>query len=50
VQPATFPDNRQVAKVGGTIAGNARKAIESKTGQPVITDKNAQGSLLGKMK
>ena len=31
----------QVAKAGGSIAGNARKEIEQKTGKPVITSKNA---------
>lgn len=37
-----FSQNKQVAKEGGTVAGNARKEIESKTGQPVITHKNAK--------
>jgi len=36
-QPKTFPDNRQVAREGGGIAGNARKEIEAKTGKKVIT-------------
>lgn len=31
----------QVAKAGGSIAGNARKEIEEKTGKPVISSKNA---------
>jgi len=31
----------KVAKDGGSIAGNARRAIEMKTGKPVITSKNA---------
>ena len=39
--PATFEENRDVAKEGGSIAGNARKEIEANTGRPVITEKNA---------
>lgn len=41
-QPKTFPENRQVAREGGTIAGNARKQIEAKTGKGVITGRNAK--------
>ena len=40
-QPQTFEENREVAIKGGSIAGNARKSIEDRTGQPVITAKNA---------
>ena len=32
-QPKNFPANRKVAKQGGKIAGNTRKAIEKKTGK-----------------
>lgn len=39
-QPKTFPENRKVAKEGGTIAGNARRQIEKKTGKKVITRNN----------
>ena len=42
-QPRSFPENKQVAGEGGTVAGNARKEIESKTGKNVITSKNAKG-------
>jgi len=31
-----------VAREGGTIAGNARKEIEIKTGRRVITNQNAK--------
>ena len=31
--------NQAVAREGGGIAGNARKEIEARTGQPVITSK-----------
>lgn len=41
-QPKTFPENKKVAEEGGTIAGNARKEIESKSGRKVITKKNAK--------
>jgi len=40
-QPETFQQNVSVAQTGGRIAGNARKEIESTTGKPVITPKNA---------
>jgi len=42
-QPKSFPENKKVAREGGTVAGNARKEIESKTGKKVITRKNAKG-------
>ena len=41
VNPQGLEENREVAKEGGGIAGNARKEIEQKTGKPVITSKNA---------
>ena len=34
-------ENRQVARRGGKVAGDARKAIEADTGKPVITSQNA---------
>lgn len=40
-KPATFSENLEVAKSGGEAAGEARKAVESRTGQPVITSQNA---------
>ena len=36
-QPVTFAENMAVAKSGGEAANEARKAVERKTGQPVIT-------------
>ena len=36
-EPETFPENRQVAREGGGIAGSARKQIEAKTGKPVVS-------------
>lgn len=41
VRPETFEENRQVAKRGGRIAGNARRELELETGVPVITAQNA---------
>jgi len=40
-QPENFPESKKVAKEGGTIAGNARLEIESKTGKKIITSKKA---------
>ena len=40
--PIGLSENRKVAHEGGTIAGNARKEIEERTGQPVITSQNAK--------
>ena len=40
-KPETFEENKAVAHAGGSIAGNARKEIEEKTGRPVITSQNA---------
>ena len=39
--PQGLEDNKQVAQDGGSIAGDARKSIEDRTGKPVITSKNA---------
>ena len=39
--PETFSENIDIARAGGKVAGDARKAIESQTGVPVITPKNA---------
>ena len=40
-QPQTFTENKDVAFQGGNIAGNARRELEEKSGNPVITEKNA---------
>lgn len=39
--PETFAENMRVAREGGEAAGEARKAVEARTGVPVITSKNA---------
>ena len=41
MHPQGLEENKKVAKDGGSIAGNARREIEMKTGKPVITSKNA---------
>ena len=38
--PTTLSQNIDVARAGGKVAGDARKAIETQTGVPVITSKN----------
>jgi hypothetical protein len=42
-KPRSFRQNKKVAREGGSVAGSARKDIESKTGRKVITRKNARG-------
>ena len=41
-KPEGLENNRKVAKQGGTIAGNTRKAIEEKSGRKIITRQNAK--------
>ena len=41
IHPQGLEENKAVAKEGGTVAGNARKDIEARTGKPVIISKNA---------
>jgi mannose/fructose-specific phosphotransferase system component IIA len=50
VDPKTFEESKKVAKQGGTIAGNARKELEEKTGKKVVTGLNAKLFLEDKMK
>ena len=38
--PKGFMQNKTVAKQGGTIAGDARKALEIKTGEKVVSTDN----------
>lgn len=39
--PIGLEENKETARRGGAIAGNARKEFEKETGKPVITSKNA---------
>lgn len=41
-EPKNLDENKTVARAGGNVAGNARKDIETKTGNPVLTNKNAK--------
>ncbi len=41
-KPKTFNENKKVAKKGGDVAGNARKDIEKKLGESVISPLNAK--------
>jgi hypothetical protein len=41
-KPDTFDKNKEVAKEGGTIAGNTRKEIEAKTGKKIVSSQNAK--------
>jgi len=40
--PLSFDDNKEIARQGGEVAGNARKDIEVKTGKPVISNMNTK--------
>ncbi len=39
--PTTFAENMKIARSGGEAAGEARKAVEARTGTSVITSRNA---------
>ena len=41
-KPDIFDKSKEVAKEGGTIAGNTRKEIESKTGKKIVSSQNAK--------
>lgn len=41
-EPTNFQENLKVARSGGEIAGDTRRAIEQRTGQPVVTPQNAK--------
>ena len=49
-KPKTFFENKNVARQGGTIAGNTRKAIEEKTGKKVVSKLTAKTLLEKKSK
>jgi hypothetical protein len=40
--PKSFSESKTIAKQGGTIAGNTRKAIEAKTGEKIVSKSNAK--------
>src|SRR5450759_3911619 len=35
-----FPENKHAARAGGTVAGNARRELEKKSGRKVVTNEN----------
>ncbi len=39
-KPETFPENKKVAKRGGTVAGNARNDTEKELGRSIISKEN----------
>ncbi len=41
-RPKNLLENRKIAKEGGTIVGDTRKAIEAKTGKKVVSKSNAK--------
>ena len=45
-KPSGLIQNKKIAKEGGTVAGNARREIESKTGKKVIAPNSAEKLLL----
>ena len=48
VNPKNFTQSQKIAKQGGSIAGDARKALEAKTGKKVVTNLNASKLLSDK--
>ena len=47
-KPETFNQSKNVAKQGGTIAGNTRKEIEEKTGKKIVNKLAAKDYLSNK--
>jgi BRO family, N-terminal domain len=41
-KPKNFDENKVIAKQGGDIAGNTRKAIEAKSGKQIVSSQNAK--------
>jgi hypothetical protein len=48
VNPKNFAESKKVARQGGSIAGNARKELEAKTGKEVVAQMNAKQFLQDK--
>jgi len=49
-KPSTLDESKVIAKQGGTVAGNARKEIEVRTGDKVVSKLNAKNIVEGKPK
>jgi hypothetical protein len=50
VNPKNFQESKKIAKQGGDIAGNARRELEQKTGNKVVSKLNAETFLNEKKK
>lgn len=48
INPKNFSESKKVAKQGGSIAGNARRELELKTGKKVVNKLNAKNFLNNK--
>jgi len=48
IEPQAFHESAKTAQQGGQIAGDARKALEAKTGKKVVTSLNAKTALKDK--
>jgi len=42
INPKNFIESKKIARQGGSIAGNARKELEAKTGKKVVAKINAK--------
>ena len=49
-KPKDFNENKIIAKQGGTIAGNTRKAIEAKSEKKIISSQNAKQPKVEKLR
>jgi hypothetical protein len=49
-KPKGFKESKVIAKQGGTIAGNARKQIEEKTGKEIVSKTTAKKLIATKKK
>jgi prophage antirepressor-like protein len=49
-KPTTLDESKVIAKQGGAVAGNARKEIETRTGDKVVSKLNAKQIVEGKPK
>ncbi len=49
-KPRNLDENKIIARQGGIIAGNTRKAIEAKTGKKVVSNQNAKKLIANKPK
>jgi hypothetical protein len=47
-KPKGFTESKVIAKQGGTIAGNARKQIEEKTGKEIVSKTTAKKVIAAK--